>query len=237
MTDLTVKKEETRNKRNRRKIWPIVLGVIVLVVAVAAIWMFGTSRIETASSIILGKEGTRSVVVYFTRVGETKAGVDAMSAATFNTNSADAAVGDTEAAARLVAAVTGADRVQLFTESYYRDSFAGTAARALVERYLNLRLAIGLLADLSGYDIIYVGYPIWWFNAPMAVATFLENAGLSGKTVIPFCTSQDNDVDLSMDLIRKAAPEATVLEGIRLHGADEETVKVWLEDIHIPFEE
>ena len=111
MTDLTVKKEETRNKRNRRKIWPIVLGVIVLVVAVAAIWMFGTSRIETASSIILGKEGTRSVVVYFTRVGETKAGVDAMSAATFNTNSADAAVGDTEAAARLVAAVTGADRV------------------------------------------------------------------------------------------------------------------------------
>jgi hypothetical protein len=73
--------------------------------------------------------------------------------------------------------------------------------------------------------------------AGKAVTMALENAGLSGKTVIPFCTSQDNDVDLSMDLIRKAAPEATVLEGIRLHGADEETVKAWLEDIYIPFEE
>ena len=83
----------------------------------------------------------------------------------------------------------------------------------------------------------YIGYPIWWFNAPMAVATFLQSADLEGKTVIPFCTSQDNGVEMSMDLIRNSAKGATVLDGMRLHGATAETVQSWLNDIGIIVEE
>jgi len=59
--------------------------------------------------------------------------------------------------------------------------------------------------NLDQYDTIYVGYPIWWFNAPMAIGSFLESYDLSGKTIVPFCTSQDNGIDVSMDYIRKNA--------------------------------
>ena len=223
--------------RKKRKKGLIALTVIAALLATAGIWMFGTSRIEATSTVVAGAPGTRSIVVYFTRVGETKAGVDAVSAATMNTNSDDPALGGTEAAARLIAEVTGADRVQLLSTFYYRDSYAGTAARAFVERYLSLRPGVSGLPDLSGYDTVYIGYPIWWFNAPMVVATFLEHADLAGKTVVPFCTSQDNDVDLSMDLIRNSAKGATVLDGMRLHGATAETVRSWLNDIGITTEE
>lgn len=220
-------------KKKKIKRWPIVLGSIAMLLAAAFIWMFATSHIETSNAIIPGEAGTKKVVVYFTRVGVTKTGTDAISAATPNTNSNDSSLGDTEAAAQMIAAITGADRVQIYTDRYYRDSYAGTAARAFVERYLNLRPGIVAMPDLSGYDTIYIGYPIWWFNAPMAVATFLENMELQGKTVVPFCTSQDNDIDLSMNLIRSASKGATVTEGLRLHNANEATVRTWLHDIGV----
>ena len=215
-------------KKKKLRRWPFFVGALLIALIASYVWMLGTSRIETASVIAQGAEGTRSVVVYFTRTGETKAGVDAMSAATPNTNSDDALISDTEAAARMIAEVTGADRVQLFTERYYRDSYTGTAARAFVERYLGLWPAIGSMPDLSAYDTIYIGYPIWWFNAPMAVATFLEETDLSGKTVVPFCTSQDNGVDLSMDMIRNGAKGATVLDGLRIHNTSRQEVESWL---------
>lgn len=85
--------------------------------------------------------------------------------------------------------------------------------------------------NLDQYDIIYIGYPIWWFNAPMAVGSFLESYDLSGKTVVPFCTSQDNDISVSMDYIQKAAKGATVLDGYRIHGADLDDVGEWLKGI------
>ena len=223
--------------RGKKKKWPIAVGILVVLILVAYVWTFGTGRIDVQPTVVPGADGTRSIVVYFTRVGETKAGVDAISAATPNTNSGNTSMGDTEAAARLISGVTGADRVQLYTARYYRDSFAGTAARALVERYLNLRPDIVEKPDLAGYDTVYIGYPIWWFNAPMAVATFLQSADLEGKTVIPFCTSQDNGVEMSMDLIRNSAKGATVLDGMRLHGATAETVQSWLNDIGIIVEE
>lgn len=217
-----------RIRRKKRRKWPVVVGILLVLIAAATVWMFGTGRIETASTIVHGEEGTRSVVVYFTRTGETKAGTDAVSAATPNTNSALAYVSDTEAAARMIAELTGADTVQLYTRRYYRDSYAGTAARAFVERYLGLRPAIGEMPDLSAYDTVFIGYPIWWFNAPMAVASFLESQDLNGKTVVPFCTSQDNDVDLSMKLIRDSAKGARVLEGLRFHETSRQEAAAWL---------
>ena len=175
--------------RGKKKKWPIAVGILVVLILVAYVWTFGTGRIDVQPTVVPGADGTRSIVVYFTRVGETKAGVDAISAATPNTNSGNTSMGDTVAAARLISGVTGADRVQLYTARYYRDSFAG------------------------------------------------KSADLEGKTVIPFCTSQDNGVEMSMDLIRNSAKGATVLDGMRLHGATAETVQSWLNDIGIIVEE
>ena len=71
---------------------------------------------------------------------------------------------------------------QIKTNRYYRKSFMGTAARAWIENTLNMRPALAAKPEnLDQYDTIYVGYPIWWFNAPMAIGSFLESYDLSGK--------------------------------------------------------
>ena len=77
---------------------------------------------------------------------------------------------DTEAAAKMIQRLTGADLYQLHTKRYYRKAFFGTAATAWIEENFNLRPALAALPNnLGDYDTIYIGYPIWWFNAPMAV--------------------------------------------------------------------
>ncbi len=65
----------------------------------------------------------------------------------------------------------------------------------------------------------------------MAVGTFLEGYDLTGKTIVPFCTSTDNGIDVSMDYIREVSKGATVLDGKRIHNSDLEDVSAWLYDI------
>ena len=108
----------------------------------------------------------------------------------------------------------------------------GTAARAWIENTLDMRPALAAKPEnLDAYDTIYVGYPIWWFNAPMAIGSFLGSYDLSGKIIVPFCTSQDNGIDVSMDYIRKNAKNAEVLEGHRIHNSASAEIKAWLKEI------
>lgn len=67
----------------------------------------------------------------------------------------------------------------------------------------------------------------------MAIGSFLESYDLLGKTIIPFCTSQDNDISVSMDYIKAVASGANVLDGYRIHAADVDDVKEWLQRIGV----
>jgi flavodoxin len=128
--------------------------------------------------------------------------------------------GVTEEAALQLQRITGADLFEIRTERHYRNAFLGTAATAWIEEALNTRPKLAAQPEnLDAYDVIYVGFPIWWFNAPMAVGSFLESYDLSGKTVVPFCTSQDNGIDICMDYIREVSGGATVLDGFRFRNA------------------
>lgn len=218
----------------RKKKRTVVIVILIMVVALGYIYLFTGTRIKNVSKdVIKGDEGTKSLVVYFTRQGEIPGDVDAVSSATQNSNKGKDG-SDTEAAASMIQSLTGADMYQIYTDHYYRKSFAGTAATAWIEEKLNLRPRLAAKPDnLDDYDTIYVGYPIWWFNAPMAIGSFLESYDLSGKTIIPFCTSQDNDISVSMDYIRNAAKGANVLEGYRIHGADVDNVKEWLQRVGV----
>lgn len=101
-----------------------------------------------------------------------------------------------------------------------------------IENALNLRPDLATQPEnLDNYDVIYVGYPIWWFNVPMAIGSFLESYDLTGKTVVLFCTSIDNGIDVSMDYIREVSEGANVLEGYRVHNSSLEDVSAWLERI------
>ena len=220
--------------KTRKKITIGVIVAFLAVVMVGYIYLFTGAKIKNVSNdVIKGDEETKSLVVYYTRQGVIPGDVDAVSSATQSSNKGMEG-SDTEGAARMIQSLTGADMYQIYTSHYYRRSFVGTAATAWIEERLNLRPELAAKPDnLDDYDTIYVGYPIWWFNAPMAIGSFLESYDLSGKTIIPFCTSQDNDISVSMDYIKAAASGANVLDGYRIHAADVDDVKEWLQRIGV----
>ena len=85
-------------------------------------------------------------------------------------------------------------------------------------------------ADIASYDVIYVGYPIWWSVAPHIVNSFLEAYDFTGKTVIPFSTSGGSPIGDVAAYICPSVPGATVKEGRRLGGTEDlEALKVWME--------
>lgn len=87
--------------------------------------------------------------------------------------------------------------------------------------------------NVSMYDTIYLGYPIWWGKAPRIIFTFLESVDLAGKTVVPFCTSGSSSISGSLAELRAAAPKADWVEGRRFSAAvPQQEIDAWVESIH-----
>ena len=78
----------------------------------------------------------------------------------------------------------------------------------------NSRPEIAELRDnMDEYDVIFVGFPIWWYVAPTIINTFLESYDLSGKTIIPFATSGGSGMGRANEKLQPSCPNATLLEG------------------------
>ncbi|MCF0258457.1 MAG: flavodoxin [Erysipelotrichaceae bacterium] len=83
--------------------------------------------------------------------------------------------------------------------------------------------------DLSLYNTIFVGFPIWWYTAPHIILTFLENNDLSGKTIIPFATSGGSGIDGSAKDLQKACPHAGFKAGRKMSAGESlESVQKWI---------
>ncbi len=93
----------------------------------------------------------------------------------------------------------------------------------------------GALPDLNGYENVYIGYPIWWGQAPKIMYTFVESCNLSGKTVIPFCTSGSSSIGTSAKNLQAAvASQATWLDGRRFAGSSPRSdVENWISGLGI----
>lgn len=108
------------------------------------------------------------------------------------------------------------------------------STRATVEQNdPNARPAIsGSVENMEDYDVIFLGYPIWWGTAPKIVHTFLESYDFGGKTIIPFCTSASSGY--SDGAIRPLAPDALWQTGRRFSGgASQSTVKSWIDSLNL----
>ena len=83
--------------------------------------------------------------------------------------------------------------------------------------------------DISKYDIILIGFPIWWGVAPTVVNTFIESKNLEGKILIPFCTSGGSGMSYAENDLRKTYPNYNWKEGKRLTGKENaEDLRGWL---------
>ena len=91
--------------------------------------------------------------------------------------------------------------------------------------------------NITSYDVVFIGYPIWWGTIPAPVRTFLSEYDFSGKTIAPFCTHEGTGLGRSVTDIAKLCARATLLEAVAIRGGDAKTaldkVAEWLQKIKI----
>ena len=134
--------------------------------------------------------------------------------------------GNTEEVAGLIADYTGGTLVQIERAEPYDD----VNAQGEEELNSNARPEITVNLDsIENYDHIFIGYPIWWDEAPMVIDTFLESYDFSGKTIIPFCTSASDPIDNSLHIFQELAPDAVIEE--RFTANDTADIQPWLESL------
>ena len=74
--------------------------------------------------------------------------------------------------------------------------------------------------DMNDYDVVFIGYPIWWYTLPMLLYTFFDQYDLSNKTIIPFSTHEGSGGGGTYSTIKELEPKATALEGLPIRGGD-----------------
>ncbi len=206
------------------------LMVLLILVILSLIIILGGKKNKHDTTIIHGDSGTRSLVVYFSQADVVDLDkTDAVSSASMRTDDGGAVVGNSVYVANLFQQATVADLYSIQTSRLYYESYPLTAYRAFWEELLNTRpKLIGLPENLDQYDTIYVGFPIWWFNAPMPIGSFFEEYDVSGKTIILFCTNQGSGVDSGYELLREECDGASVKEGFNGNNTNLKEVTDWL---------
>ena len=123
------------------------------------------------------------------------------------------ASGQTAKLAKILAGVTGGDLFEIAPETAYTAAdldWMDKKSRSTIEmKDPESRPAIaGKVADMAQYDTVFVGFPIWWYQAPRIIETFLESYDFSGKTVIPFATSGGSGVENAAAHLKELYPAA-----------------------------
>lgn len=85
--------------------------------------------------------------------------------------------------------------------------------------------------NITDYDVVFIGYPIWWNLAPRIINTFIESHDLKGKTVIPFATSGGSTLASSAAALKKNYPTLNWREGRLLNRADEKSIRNWVDKL------
>ena len=176
----------------------------------------GTDSTDAAGSQdVPAAEGSKVLVAYFSATGTTK-GV-----------------------AEIIAENMGADMYEIVPQEPYTDAdlnWHDDKSRSTIE--MNDRSSrpeiSGAVEDMEQYDIVFIGYPIWWGEAPRIVSTFMESYSFEGKTVIPFCTSSSSGLGSSGRNLEELTDGAQWLEGKRFGGgASEEEIQTWIEGLDL----
>ena len=172
-----------------------------------------TEETEPAPETDTEAEGTKVLVAYFS------------------------ATGTTEGVAEHIANGLNADIYEIVPEDPYTDAdlnYNDNNSRTTIEMNdPSARPAIsGSALNMEQYDIVFIGYPIWWGDAPRIVSTFMESYDFSGKTIVPFCTSGGSGIGSSASNLERLTSGATWLDGRRLNGSDsQDTVMEWVNSL------
>lgn len=170
---------------------------------------------------------TKVLVAYFSRADE-------------NYNVGTISKGNTQIIAEYIAEQTGADSYHIETVTPYPADYDGCKEIASQELKDNARPEIiGSVENMDSYNIVFLGYPIWWGDMPMAVYTFMESYDFSDKVIIPFNTHEGSGSSGTEMSIKNALPDSQILTGLVMQGSTaqkfssgtQNTVRSWLDDL------
>ena len=142
-------------------------------------------------------------------------------------------VGNTKIVADYISELTGADQFEIVTHKY--DGMAYTPLTNLAQKEAQdgeLPPYEGEVPDLSQYDTVFIGGPIWWGTYPQVMFTFFKENDLNGKTLIPFATHEGSGLASTVKDVKAAYPDANVTKGFDIYGHEVRTgkgkVEKWL---------
>ena len=143
------------------------------------------------------------------------------------------ASGTTKGVAQQLAEVAGADLHEIKPAQHYTDAdldWRNKKSRSSVEMQdRKSRPAItDKLTNLQDYDVIYVGFPIWWNTCPTIINTFMEAYDFQGKTVIPFATSGGSSIKKACEDLQAAYPDVKWKEGKLLNRTSKKDLEDWV---------
>jgi flavodoxin len=143
--------------------------------------------------------------------------------------------------AQFIQEETGADMFQIIVTELYSSNYDECLARATEEYETDARPALAEnVENIADYDVIFLGFPNWYYSVPMAILTFIDNHDLSGKTIIPFCAHGTGGLAQSISHITEALPDdVTILEAFGVYRPNvvgsQNAVNDWLAGLGIDY--
>ena len=182
------------------KVLLVILGVVVVAaIAVVAGCRILASRSTEATVALTAKIPGKIAVVYYSQ----------------------SKVGNTATVAKWIAKHTGGELVPIETVEAYPDAYGETLKAAKKDMENGGTRAIKSVPPLDGYDMVFIGSPIWYGTYAPPVAEFFKTHSFAGKTVVPFCTHGGGGAGRYFVDVRKACPAATVKEGLTIRGSNQ----------------
>jgi len=210
--DMAIINEADTMSPSRRKLLKVTAAG--LIAGVAAPILSGQS-----SSFAAGKGTGNVLIAYFSRTGNTR-----------------------EVANQIHQRV-GGDIIEIRTLHPYPEEYRATTEQAKREQETNFRPQLTPdVKNTDSYDVVFIGYPIWWGTLPMALYAFLEKYNFGSKTLIPFCTHEGSQLGRSVTDIKALCPSSTISQGLALRGGNSGYVKTeparrnvaeWLSALHM----
>lgn len=216
-----------------------------LTLAAAAILLCGTAALGYSmcdttkekpvtqnTKAVKGKQ--KKVLVAYFSVPETD-GVDASSGAS-RVRQNGQVMGNTSYVASIISRATGGDLHEIKTKRTYPGAHKALIDAAKVEHDRNARPKLtSHIKNLKDYDVIFVGFPNWWYDMPMPIYTFFDEYDFTGKTLIPFCTHGGSGFSSAISTIQRLEKGAHILDHYSIdrdHVAEsKDDVEKWLKKI------
>lgn len=179
--------------------------------------------VVSATSVAYGQNNSmKTLVIFFSHAGD-------------NYSVGNIEVGNTKILADYISEITGAKQFEIVTHKYDGMAYGALIKLAQEETRKGELPEYEGDVDLSGYDTVFIGGPIWWGTYPQVMFTLFRDINLDGKTVIPFTTHEGSGLASTVQDVKKAFPKADVKPGFAIYGHEVRSgrakVEKWLKGL------